>query len=81
MPRAHLMTPLRRFADGESVIEVEGATVGEMIVELDRLFPGLGEMLAMGSSAAVDGLIHAEPEFLAVEPDADVYFVAPLTGG
>jgi len=52
-----------------------------MIVELDRLFPGLGEMLTMGSSAAVDGLIHAEPEFLAVEPDADVYFVAPLAGG
>ncbi len=81
MPRAHLMTPLRRFTDGEAVIEVEGATVGAMIAELDRRFPGIGEMLTKGASAAVDGLIHAEPEYLAVEPDADVYFVAPLAGG
>jgi hypothetical protein len=29
----------------------------------------------------VDGVIHAEPEYLAIDPDTDVYFVAPLTGG
>ena len=34
-----------------------------------------------GSSAGIDGEIHAEPEFVRVQPDTVVYFVAPLTGG
>ena len=81
MPRAHLMTPLRRFTDGEAVVEVAGATVGAVIAELERRFPGLGELLNHGASAGVDGVIHAEPEFLAVAEDTDIYFVAPLAGG
>ena len=81
MPRAHLMSDHRRFTDGEAVIDVDGATVGAVIAELERRFPGLGEALTNGSSAGVDGLIHAEPEYIAVDPDTDVYFVAPLTGG
>ncbi len=81
MPRAHLMSDHRRFTDGEAVIDVDGATVGAVIAELERRFPGLGEALTNGSSAGVDGLIHTEPEYLAVDPDTDVYFVAPLTGG
>ena len=81
MPRAHLMSDHRRFTDGEAVIDVEGVTVGAVIAELEQRYPGLGEMLTNGSSAGVDGVIYAEPEYLAIGPDTDVYFVAPLTGG
>jgi len=81
MPRAHLMSDHRRFTGGEAVIEVEGATVGALIAELERRYPGLGNILTKASSAGVDGVIHAEPEYLAISPDTDVYFVAPLTGG
>jgi molybdopterin converting factor small subunit len=81
VPRAHLMTDHRRFTDGEAVIEVDGATVGAVIGELERRFPGLGEVLTHASSAGVDGEIHAEPEYLEVGPDTDIYFVAPLAGG
>lgn len=75
------MTDHRRFTDGEAVIAVDGATVGAVIAELERRFPGLGDVLTHAASAGVDGEIHAEPQYLAVDPDTEIYFVAPLAGG
>ena len=75
------MTQHRPFADGESVVEADGATVGQVIDDLDAKYPGLGAALRAGSSAGIDGEIPAEPEFVRVEPDTVIYFVAPLTGG
>ncbi len=34
-------TPLRRLTNGERVIEVPGADLGQVIDELDRRFPGI----------------------------------------
>lgn len=81
MATVHLMTQHRPLAGGESVVEADGVTVGQIIDDLDRRFPGLGVALRAGSSAGIDGEIHAEPEFVRVQPDTVVYFVAPLTGG
>jgi len=81
MPRAHLMLQHRQYTNGEAVIEVDGATVGAIIEDLDRRFPGLGEALTLGAAAGINGEIHNDPEFLAVDADTDIYFVAPLAGG
>ncbi len=81
MPRVHLMSDHRRFTDGEAVVESEGATVGAVIADLEQRYPGLGEALTHGASAGVNGEIHAEPQYLEVDADTDIYFVAPLTGG
>ncbi|MDG2908481.1 MAG: MoaD/ThiS family protein [Acidimicrobiales bacterium] len=75
------MSDHRRFTDGEAVVESEGATVGEVIADLEQRYPGLGEALTHGASAGVNGEIYAEPEYLEVDTDTDIYFVAPLTGG
>ncbi|MBC8365430.1 MAG: MoaD/ThiS family protein [Actinobacteria bacterium] len=81
MPRVHLMSDHRRFTGGEAVVEAGGATVGAVIAELEQRFPGLGDALTHGASAGVNGEIHSEPQYLEVDPDTDIYFVAPLTGG
>lgn len=81
MARAHLMNHHRQFTNGEAVIEVEGATVGAVIESLDRRYPGLGEALTVGAAAGINGEIHNDPQFVAVEADTDIYFVAPLAGG
>jgi molybdopterin converting factor small subunit len=75
------MAEHRRFTGGEAVLEVNGATVGAVINELEVRFPGLGAALRAGSSAGINGEIHAEPEFVAVNPETTIYFVAPLAGG
>ena len=43
--------------------------------------PNLGVALRGGSSAGIDGEIHAEPEFVAVTETTEVYFLAPVVGG
>ncbi len=81
MPTVHLMTHHRPFTGGEAVVEVDGGTVGAVIDALEERYPGLGEMLRAGSSAGIDGEVHAEPEYLPVSPDTTIYFLAPLVGG
>jgi MoaD family protein len=37
--------PLRRLTSGESVVEVEGATVGEVLNSLESSYPGFRERI------------------------------------
>ena len=41
MPHVHLREPLRRLAGDRSELTLEGATVGELLVELERAQPAL----------------------------------------
>lgn len=38
-------TPLRKFTNETELIEVEGATVGDIFQQLDARFPGIGARL------------------------------------
>ena len=42
-------TPLRRMTNGQDKVEMDAAPVGELIGELDNLFPGLKERLVEDS--------------------------------
>jgi len=43
--KIHIHLTLRRFTDGEQVVEVEGKTVGECVKNLIRKYPGIGSSL------------------------------------
>jgi molybdopterin synthase sulfur carrier subunit len=46
MPKkVRIPTPLRKLTNNEEVVEVNAATVGGAIAELQRLFPGIKERL------------------------------------
>jgi molybdopterin synthase sulfur carrier subunit len=38
-------TPLRPLTDNLDTVEVEGATLGELLIALDKKYPGIGERL------------------------------------
>ena len=38
-------TPLRRLTDGQAKVEISGATVGEILGNLNGTYPGIGERL------------------------------------
>ena len=38
--KVHIPTPLRSYTGKRSVIEADGATVGEALAEIDRRYPG-----------------------------------------
>jgi molybdopterin synthase sulfur carrier subunit len=45
MATVRIPTPLRRLTGGQSKINVDGATVGQVIETLENTYPGMGERL------------------------------------
>lgn len=81
MATVHLQTDHRRFTGGEKVLQVEGDTVGALITELERRYPGLGPLLTDGASVAIGGELIPNGVFEKVDEATEVYFVAPISGG
>jgi molybdopterin converting factor small subunit len=72
----------RRYTDGAREFEVEAATMREVILEMDRRFPGLGEHLREETTVAIDGEIHDQPTyFQKVRPGSEIFFIPKLEGG
>jgi molybdopterin converting factor small subunit len=78
---------LQALTGGRPAVEVEGRTVGEVIENLDRQWPGIGERLVEDGrlrnniSVAVDGEITPMGMLEAVAPASEVHFVAAIKGG
>ena len=81
MAKVHLWASLRRFADGQEVVEVEAATVGQLLDALERVHPGLGPAIKAGLSVAVDGEVIANNRAAPVAPTSEVYLLQRLKGG
>ena len=79
--RVHLSSNLRGPTGGIAEVEAEGATVGALIADLDRLYPGLGDTLRAGTSVVINGMLVAHPEYEPVPDGGLVYFVPQTAGG
>ena len=72
----------RRYTGGAREFEVAAATMREVILEMDRRFPGLGEHLREETTVAIDGEIHDQPTyFQKVRPGSEIFFIPKLEGG
>ena len=76
----HLWSGLRRLADGQEVVTVEAATVGEMLDALVTAHPGLGPLVQAGLSVAIDGEM-TNSRHLPVAPGQEIYLMQRLKGG
>jgi molybdopterin synthase sulfur carrier subunit len=81
MAKVHLWASLRRFADGQEVVEVDAATVGQMLDALEKAHPGLGPAIKAGLSVAVDGEVIANNRAAPVTPESEVFLLQRLKGG
>ena len=79
--RVHLSSNLRGPTGGLAELDADGTTVGAVIADLDRRYPGLGETLRTGTSVVIDGLLIAHPLYEPVADGAQVYFVPQTAGG
>jgi molybdopterin converting factor small subunit len=85
--RVHVPTQLRSYTDGRAEVDADGATLGDVLADLDRRFPGLRfrvideqdrvrrHILLFVGSERQDDLAAAIP------PGADVHIVGALSGG
>ncbi len=45
MPQVRIPTPLRKLTGDQELVTVDGATIGDILTNLDATFPGLGDRL------------------------------------
>jgi sulfur-carrier protein len=41
MPTVNIASPLRSYTQGASIVSAEGATVAEVLLDLERRYPGI----------------------------------------
>ncbi len=87
MPTAYIPTLLQSVTGGKSSLEVEGATVRQVIENLEQAYPGIRDRLLEEDrlrpniSVAVDGEISPAGLLESVGPASEVHFVAAIKGG
>ena len=83
MAHVHFSSAQRRLTGGVAEVDVEAATVRELLRKLEELFPGIKAHLDQTSATAVaiDGDIIPDPMYEPVPSGAEVHFITPLAGG
>lgn len=87
MPTVFIPTALRPLVDGQQTLEVPGATVREVVNNLESVAPGLRAELLNGTTlkpnlaVAVDGAVAPLGLLERVDPDSEIHFVAAIAGG
>jgi len=87
LPTVYIPTLLQNLTGGRSSIEVEGATVRQVIENLERACPGMRERLLdqdrlrPNISVAVDGEITPMGLLEPVGHASEVHFIAAIKGG
>ena len=81
MVKVVLWGGLRDLADGASELEMEAATIQDVVSKLGADYPGLRPQLSENVSIAVDGQIYRDSLFVSLKPDAEVFLLPRLAGG
>jgi sulfur-carrier protein len=71
----------RRYTAGLREFDVEAKTLRDVIKEMDRRYPGLGEHLEEETTVAIDGEIHEVAYYQPIRPGCEVFFIPKLEGG
>jgi molybdopterin synthase sulfur carrier subunit len=87
MPRVFIPSPLRDLTGGQAELEVDGATVREVIAELESRFPGIrgrlcqGEELSPALQVSIDGAFSRRGLDARVPATSEVHFLPVFGGG
>jgi len=71
----------RRYTGGQREFEIVATTLRDVIKEMDRRFPGLGDVLEEETGVAINGDLHEVGYFQSVPPGAEVFFIPRIEGG
>jgi molybdopterin converting factor small subunit len=71
----------RRFTGGVSEFDVEANNFRRLVLELDRLYPGLGRQVEEGMAVAIDGEIFQDAYLAAFNSDSEIYLIPKIGGG
>lgn len=82
MPTVHIPTLLRARTGGQESFVLEGETVGAVVDALEARYPGLKALLLRPQVAVcVDDEVCPAGALEPVRPEAEIHFIAAITGG
>lgn len=82
MATIHLGATLcRPFCGDVRVVEVDVATIGQLIKALDAKFPGLGKQIDESMAVAIDGEIFQDTLIHPIKPNSEVHLIPKIAGG
>ncbi len=70
-----------RFSDGELEFQIDCRSVRDLIRQLEARYPGIGDQLMNGMSAAINGVIHEDAYLEPLDESSEVYFLPAIGGG
>ena len=87
MATVYIPSLMQKLTDGKSKVEIEGATIRQIITQLDSQYPGIKERLVEDNrikgniSVAVDGEITPLGMLEKVSENSEVHFLPAIGGG
>lgn len=87
MPRVYIPAQLRGLTEGQAEIEAAGASVREVVADLERRFPGIADRLTQGGDLAphlqlsIDGVFTRRGLDAKLQPASEVHFLPVFGGG
>jgi sulfur-carrier protein len=70
-----------RFTQGVSEFEANASNVRQLILELDRLFPGLGTHVERRMAIAINGEVHQDAYSAELDPGSEICLFPKIVGG
>ena len=81
MPEVELFAGLRDAVDGAKSVQVEGATIRELLQNIAQEYPSLHRRIEQGIAVAIDGNIYRDDWDQEIAVGAEVVLLSRIAGG
>jgi molybdopterin converting factor small subunit len=81
MVQVRLSGPLRTAVGGKAALEVEAATIHQLLTRLGQDHPKLQPLIERGVAVSIDGQIYRDDWFRAIPPGSEVFLLPRIAGG
>ena len=71
----------QEFAAGQTELDLDAASVRQLVGELERRYPGMGNRINVEMAVAIDGEIYQDAFLEPIAPDSEVFFLPKIGGG
>jgi molybdopterin synthase sulfur carrier subunit len=70
-----------QFTGGKTEFEVEATTFRQLVRELERKYPGLGNQVEESMAVAIDGAIFQDAYAAELKPGSEIVLIPKIGGG
>ena len=81
MLKVSLTGLLRSAADGEALVEIEAATIRELLTKLVERYPQMGKHLEAGIAVSIDGEIYRDNWGTTIPGNSEIFLLPRIQGG